>query len=145
MNLDELTCKVECQELVARYFILLDRGPRAELPNLFTDDPKFITPDGNVTEGGAVHGLLTHMPENFVPVHLAVNVVITPAGPDAAEGLCYGVAYNMFGKADDVLPRKMPNTPNRIGKIDFRFRKTAKGWRISQFKVNVAFIDDGLT
>ena len=143
MNLDELVCKVECQELIARYFNILDSGPRSEAADLFTQDGRmFVTGDD---DGAPPAAMFAALPQEFVPVHLATNVVITSAGPDAAEGIAYAVAYNMFGKADDALPRRMPPTPSRIGKVLFSFKKTPSGWRISTFRPLAAFVDDGLT
>ena len=144
MTLEELFCKQECQDLIVRYFMLLDTGPRSKAVDLFSDDGKMIVP-GGPAEGVPPGLLFGNLPQEFVPIHLATNIWITPTGPDTAEASTYVVAYNLFGKVDDALPRKMPPTPSRIGKIDFKFRKTAAGWRISQFKPNAAFIDDGLT
>ena len=143
MNSAELICKVECQELIARYFNILDSGPRTDAVELFTQDGRmFVTDD---KEGAPPADMFAALPPQFVPVHLATNVVITPAGPDAAEGIAYAVAYNIFGGADDALPRRMPPTPSRIGRVQFSFKRTPAGWRISAFRPLTAYIDDGLT
>ena len=142
MTIDDLICKQECHDLVVRYFTLLDTGPRSKAPELFTDDGRMMTTG---EEGADPREMFSRLPAEFVPIHLTSNILITPTGPDTAEGETYGVAYNMMGKVDDVLPRAMPQTPNRIGKLLFEFRKTAGGWRIYRFKAGHRFVDDGLT
>jgi len=146
MTLEELSCKLECQDLIIRYFVMLDSGPRATIPDLlFTEDGTMVGPGNNVAEGAALRERFAQLPKEFVPVHPTMNILITPTGPNTADGTAYVVAYNIFGKVDDVLPRPMPTTPNRVGIVQFQFRNTASGWRISQFKPNVPFIDDGRT
>ncbi|HWU24932.1 MAG TPA: nuclear transport factor 2 family protein [Rhizomicrobium sp.] len=143
MTLDEMTCKLECHDLIVRYFTIIDTGPRSNIKDVFSEDGRIMTlgGDGGVDPVAAFNGL---SPE-FVPIHATSNILVTPTGPDTAVGEAYVTAFNMFGKVDDILPRKMPPTPNRIGKILFEFRKTPVGWRIYRFKSGHRFVDDGLT
>lgn len=142
---EQTSCKLECQDLISQYFIALDSGARDKAAELFTDDGAMVSPRGNVSGQTAIRARLTSLPAEFVPVHLITNIVITPTATDSAQGMAYVVAYNMFGKVDDVLPRKMPAAPSRIGTVGFKFRKTAAGWRITEFRPNTPFIDDGQT
>lgn len=145
MTPEQVSCKLACQDLIIRYFVSIDSGAGSKAADLFADDGAMVSPRGSASGKDAIRARLANIPAEFVPVHLATNVIITPTGPDTADGRAYVVAYNMFGKIDDVLPRKMPAAPSRIGTIDFKFRKTAEDWRIAEFKPNTPFIDDGQT
>lgn len=145
MTLEDVSCTLACQALMVRYFTALDGGDRSKVADLFAEDGKMDSPRGGAISGPAIRERLMALPPEFVPVHLAANLLVTPTGPDTADGSAYVVAYNMFGKVDEALPRPMPTNPSRIGTVDFKFRKTASGWRIALFKPNVAFIDDGKT
>ena len=141
MTPDERDCKLECSDLVIRYFTILDTGPRSSIGEIFADDGKMVRGDNLLDPREA----FANVPAEFVPIHLVMNVLISPTGPSTATGEAYVVAYNMRGKVDDTLPRKMPPTPNRIGKMGFDFRKTDKGWRIYRQTPLHHFVDDGLT
>ena len=143
MSPEEVVCKLECQDLVSRYFRFLDRGPRSDIGQIFTEDAKM----GASGDFNGIHPTqaFSTLPAEFTPTHLATNILITPTGPDTATGEAYCVAYNTFGSPDDVLPRKMPDHPNRIGVVLFKFGKTPDGWRIAEFDVETAAYDDGAT
>ena len=142
MTPEEQNCKLECHDLIVRYFTILDTGPRSSIGEIFTDDGKMLT----TNPGGAdPREMFTKLPAEFVPIHLTSNIVVNQTGPTTAEGEAYVIAYNMMGKVDDALPRVMPDTPNRIGKILFEFHKTDKGWRMFRFKPGHRFVDDGRT
>lgn len=141
MTLEELTCKQECQDMVIRYFTILDLGPRSSIGDIFTEDGMLVRGDRILDPRQAFQ----QMGEDVVPIHFAINIVVDPTGPTTAEGTAYTVAYNMRGKPDDKLPRVMPPTPSRIGKMHFEFRKTPAGWRIYRQTGLHRFVDDGLT
>lgn len=146
MTFEDVSCTLACQDLMVGYFTALDSGDRSKVADLFADDGKMDSPRGGAISGAAaIRERLSALPREFVPVHLAANLRVSATGPDTADGSAYVVAYNMIGKLDDTLPRPMPANPSRIGTVDFKFRRTAAGWRISLFKPNVAFIDDGKT
>lgn len=139
MNVDELSCKSECDELMARYFVSLDAGERDRLIDLFTDDAAMPRPGGGGQGKPAIRELVMSLPANFKPVHLAVNRIVTRTGPDTASGLAYVVTYNMFAKEGETPPLPIPQTPTGIGKINFEFRRTPEGWRITKFQPQGGF------
>jgi hypothetical protein len=141
MNADEIVCRLACQELIIRYFTILDTGPRASIGEIATDEGVMTREGGDLDLRAAFAGL----PAEFVPIHLTHNILVKQTGADTAEGECYVTAFNMMGKADDPVPRPMPATPNRIGKTRFQFRKTGEGWRIQRFTAGERFVDDGKT
>jgi hypothetical protein len=140
MTLDEVICKLECRELVIKLMRSLDTHDKELWHSVLADDAKRHY--GNSKNKDDLHKFWDLLPKGFYPVHLVTNITITPTGPDTAEGVAYGVAYNIFGKEDDPLPRPMPKTPSRVGRTNYTFRKTSAGWRISATEIPPAFIDD---
>jgi len=140
-----MVCVKECTDLITKYFLYLDYGPRSEAPDLFTEDGR----QGRVGQSHegkeAIRAAFARLPETLSPIHLVTNIMITPQGPEKAVGMAYIVAYNLRADPSEPMPRKMPPTPSRIGKGDFEFRKTADGWRIAAFVPGTAKVDDGLT
>jgi hypothetical protein len=135
---EEQSCKLECHDLIVRFFTIIDTGPLASFKDLFTEDGKLLRGGAGFDPGP----LVTGRPNNMFPIHLVTNMLVTQTGPETADGEAYVVAYNMKGDPADTLPRKMPQTPNRIGKSIFEFRKTAAGWRIFSQTNGHHFVDD---
>lgn len=139
MNIEELTCKIECQELISQYFVKLDAGAHDELADLFVDDAVMPRPGGAAEGKAAIRVLFASLPPNFRPVHIGVNQIITQTGPDTADGITYSIVYNMLANEGHSPPLMFPPLPTAIGKIAFGFRKTADGWRISSFAPQAGF------
>jgi hypothetical protein len=139
-TLEDLICKSDCRELIIKMNAALDTQDEALFDSVMTEDARRFY--GNEKEGTLLRGFMRKLPAGFFPTHLLNNIMITPTGPDTAEGSCYGTAYNILGRADDALPRPMPATPSRVGKSSFKFRKTADGWRIAATIGKAAFLDD---
>jgi hypothetical protein len=147
MNVEEISCKIGCQEAVINFFGALDRREKDLWATTLTDDAKQVSPRhpaGFITMKD--HWNLVMAKTDFFPTHIITNVVINQTGPDTAEGSFHGTAWNVFGGPDDALPRPMLDKPSRIGRNLLRFRKTDAGWRISEFVApSPPYLDCGRT
>jgi len=145
-KVEELSCRLECQNLLINFFGALDRRDQALWASTLTDDAKQHSPRH---PGGALdmkkHWAMVSAKTDFFPTHIITNIVITPTGPDTAEGNMHGTAWNTFGSSTDTLPRPMLDRPSRIGLTKVKFRKTDKGWRISDFIGSAPYLDCGRT
>jgi hypothetical protein len=145
-KVDELTCRLDCQTAVINFFGALDRKDEALWATTLTDDAKQHSPRH---PGGALnmkdHWKMYKSHTDFFPTHILTNFVITPTGPDTAEGRMHGTAWNTKGASTDTLPRPMLDKPSRIGLTLLKFRKTDTGWRISDFIGNPPYLDCGRT
>ena len=133
-KVDELTCKSDCRELMINFFGSLDRRDDELWASTLTDDAKQHSPRhpaGHISMKD--HWRMVKSKTDFFPVHILTNAVVSRTGPDTAEATVHSTAWNVFGSPDDKLPRPMLDKPSRIGRMIVKFRKTDKGWRISDF------------
>jgi hypothetical protein len=146
MTLEELSCKIHCQEAVVHFFGALDRREKDLWASTLTDDAKQHSPrhpDGFITMKD--HWDRVMAKGDFFPTHILSNIAVTQTGPDTAEATVHSTAWNTYGNADDTLPRKMLDMPSRIGRMIVKFRKTESGWRISDFIGHATYLDCGRT
>jgi len=116
VTIDELICKMECQELILHHARCLDEGSLAESQSLFTEDATMIGPSGEkIRVADRNEAEMRRVTANLKP-RILTNIVITPTGPNTAKAFSY-----------ITLPR--PNLPQ--GEWHYELRKTDKGWRIS--------------
>jgi ketosteroid isomerase-like protein len=133
MNFDELTSKVECEQLLARLCLALDRGDNAQAADFFTEDAVLIMPNGEAV-GPAVRKVLEGRSATVFTRHILTNTVISQTSAEAADAQAYLTVYRVSGKADDVLPRRLPATPQTLGDWKIQLRKAATGWKISRYE-----------
>ena len=122
MSVDDLVCKMDCQELILHHARCLDEGDREGAATSYTDDAQMVGPTGEVLSAAEAGGRLR--PDLIVALkpRIVTNLVVTPTGPDTAEAFAYV-----------TLPRaQFPH-----GEWHYKLRKTADGWRISWFKALV--------
>ena len=145
-KVEELSCRMDCHDLIINFFGALDRRDKALWASTLTDDARQHSPRH---PNGALlmkdHWAMVSAKTDFFPTHIITNIVIVPTGPDTAEGNMHGTAWNTFGNSEDKLPRPMLDKPSRIGLTHVKFCKTNKGWRISDFIGNVPYLDCGRT
>ena len=145
-KVDELSCKLECRELMINFFGALDRRDDVLWASTLTEDAKQHSPrHPNGFLAMKDHWAMVKSKTDFFPTHIITNVVITQTAPDTAEGRMHGTAWNTYGSAEDQLPRPMLDKPSRIGLTLVKFRKTDKGWRISDFVGPAPYLDCGRT
>jgi hypothetical protein len=108
-----LACKLECQDLIIRHGAALDRGDGAAGAALFVEDAKVSSGPGRADISVAEYWARPVEDFTFYRPRVITNIVITPAGPDTAEGSAY------------VTMRDVPDMAWR-----YEFRKTDLGWRI---------------
>jgi hypothetical protein len=148
MNLEEVTCKLACQEAIINFFGALDRKEKDLWASTITDDAKQWSPRH---PGGFLemknHWEMVMSKKDFFPTHIVTNIVIKQTGPDTAFGSFHGTAWNVFGDAADKLPRKMLDMPSRVGRSCLGFRKVGNEWRISDFNLegSQTYLDCGRT
>jgi hypothetical protein len=146
MTLEEVACKLLCQEAVVNFFGALDRREKALWATTLTDDARQVSPrhpDGFITM--KEHWDRVMAKTDFFPTHILSNFAVTQTSADTAEATVHSTAWNTYGSPDDALPRKMLDMPSRIGRLIVKFRKTESGWRISEFVGGMPYLDCGRT
>jgi hypothetical protein len=133
MSIDEIICKLECHDLLVKLASALDRGANDEAADFFSDDGVLVTPNGE-SVGPAVRQALAKRPANIITRHIFTNAIINPIDTQSAEGHAYILVYRVSREANDVLPRRLPSTPQGAGDWRIGFRKTATGWKISRYE-----------
>jgi hypothetical protein len=134
MNLEELACKIACQDLLVRFCLALDAGRNADAAALFSDDVTLVFPTGEVTGAAARTFIENRWPE-IVTRHIMTNMLIETTGPDIAKGYAYILVYRVPREPSSV-PRPLPSAPNAAGDWDIQFKKTPAGWRISRYEAS---------
>jgi hypothetical protein len=140
MTLEHLTCKAECEAAVLRLFAGIDNHDRELWASAFTDNATQGAPG---RESSPAHATWALLPENFRPVHIITNMMVTPTGANSADGIALTTAYHIYTTPNDPPVRPMPETPSGVGKIGFGFTKTAAGWRINELRLMLPIFDDG--
>ena len=140
MSDEQLSSKLECQDLLFRFGAALDRGANADAADLFAEGARLGAPDGTFAEGDAVREALMKRPSTLVTRHLVTNLVVTPTGPDTADGIAYVMNYRVMSEDRDNTPHPLPESPGGVGEWRLAFRKTAAGWRLSSLETVPVFV-----
>jgi hypothetical protein len=140
MTPEELTCRAECQDLAMKLFEAIDTHDKALWDSALAPDAHQIAPGGANSPLGELWKMF---PENFEPVHLVTNLVVTPTGPDTAKGILHSTAYHIYKNPGDPETLLMPETPSGIGRMGLSFTRTSNGWRISVLHGMLPIFDDG--
>jgi hypothetical protein len=130
---DDIACKVECSDILARLAWALDRGESAEAAGYFTDDAALVTPAGT-TRGADIRKAMDARPASVVTRHLILNLVVDRTGPDTAKALSQLIMYRLTAQEDPKTPMVLPASPQALGEWRIDLRKTDAGWRISRYE-----------
>src|SRR5579864_460652 len=95
MSIDELICKLECQDVLVNLASALDRGANAEAAAFFADDGLLIMPDGESTGAPAIRERLMQRPAHIATRHILTNIIVRPIDATTAEGQAYIVVYRV--------------------------------------------------
>ena len=119
MSLNELICKMECQELIFQHARRLDEGAYADAKHAYTADAVMVVPTGEEMKIAEIPlEAMAKAGANLKP-RIVTNLVVTVAGPDTAKAFAYV-----------TLPRQLVAQ----GEWHYDLRRTDAGWRISRFK-----------
>lgn len=134
MSIENLMCRAECEDLLHRFAYLLDSGSNSEAADLFTDEATLRRPDGEYS-GPAIRALIEQRPATVVTRHILTNLSVTRMDARTATASAYCLVYRVDGRADDVLPREMPDGPTAAGDWKVDFRLTEGGWRMASWEL----------
>lgn len=115
MTLDDLICKMECEEVILNHARHLDLGELTKAREAFTQDATFVTPTGETVRTADIKEEEQRVYTANLYPRIVTNIVVTPTGPDTADARCY-----------ITLPRDLIAQ----GEWLYKLRKTPEGWRI---------------
>lgn len=121
MTLEDLICKAECQDLILRHARHLDECNFAESKQSYTADAVMVTPTGAEVKIADMGDDTLRRAATGLKPRIVTNILITPTGPDTADGFAYV-----------TLPRKLVSQ----GEWLYKFRKTDQGWRVCWYRAN---------
>jgi len=118
MTLDDLICKMECQDLILRHARHLDAGELAESRTVYTHDAIIVGPTGQeIRQADIPDERLKQVTANLRP-RIVTNIMVTPTSLTTAKAFAYV-----------TLPRaEIPQ-----GEWHYDLCKLDQGWRISRF------------
>jgi hypothetical protein len=123
--LEQVSAKLEIQELTARYNLCADNGDGEGVAATFTPDGTFVIHGGGTTRTISGHDELDAMVagrEAGATVHVTADSIIELDG-DVAEQRC-----------TLILNRRLPEEgriSHRIGRYVDRLQRTADGWKFA--------------
>lgn len=133
MTLDELICKVACQDMLVRFCDALDGGG-ASPADFFTEDASMVIPTGETVRGDEILGVLAKRPTATIATrHIMTNVLIDPVAADRARAAATILVYRVPRQDPDVLPRALPSTPQAVGAWNLELAKSGQEWKISHY------------
>jgi hypothetical protein len=133
MNLGEIGDKLECQDLLVRFCTALDSGDNAKAAAMLADDAIAVTPTGELS-GAAARKMVESRPTAIITRHVMTNQIVTLTGANSASAAAYILVYRVPREPNDVVPRRLPATPQAAGDWKLEFKKTTAGWRISRYE-----------
>ena len=128
MDIESLSCKIECQDTLSRFCAALDGEGGAEA--FLADDVVIVGPEGEAV-GADAHHLIKARNSEIVTRHIVTNLLITPTGPCTADGKAYCLLYTTPRDEAGSIVATMPECPSAAGNFELQFRKTTSGWKIS--------------
>lgn len=132
MTLEDLACKLACQDMLVRFCEALDGGGGAA--DYFTDDASMLTPTGETVQGADVKALVASRPTATIATrHIMSNVLVEPAGADRAKATATILVYRTPRQDPDVLPRPLPSTPQAVGEWSLELERRSGGWKIGRY------------
>ena len=132
MNIEELSCKIECQDVLAALCAALDEGRNDDAADLFTDDAVLVLPIGE-KKGPEVRAALNARPATITTRHLMTNVAVDVKSADGAFATAYILVYRTTVDPGAPGPHPLPETPQAAGDWNIDLRKTPDGWRICRY------------
>jgi hypothetical protein len=128
MDIESLSCKIECQDTLSRFCAALDGEGGAEA--FLADDVVIVGPEGEAV-GADAHHLIKARNSEIVTRHIVTNLLITPTGSCTADGKAYCLLYTTPRDEAGSIVATMPECPSAAGNFELQFRKTTSGWKIS--------------
>jgi hypothetical protein len=136
MSLDELTAKLDCQDVINRFLGALDTRANADAASLMTSDGVIVIPDGELA-GAELRESLLH--RTYVSRHVITNTVMTCLDAKTVQCQAYVMTYNVQPRPDEKPPWPMPPGPAAAGNWTILLVKGDEGWRISRIENEVVF------
>jgi hypothetical protein len=130
MDIESLSCKIECQDILSRFCAALDGAGGAEA--FLADDAVIVGPKGEVV-GADAHQMIKARSTEIVTRHIVTNLLITPTGPRTADGKAYCLLYTTPRDEAGSVVATMPECPSAAGNFELQFRKTSSGWKLSRY------------
>jgi hypothetical protein len=137
MNNEYLEERWQCTELVNAFAHFVDYRKFSQAVSLFSEDGKFIRPDGTKSGHAEIASLWEGRPDTVVTRHLVSTPFFLSITDAAAEAVTQCTIYQAEG--DGKAP---PAVKGPIGVAEFhdRFVKTSDGWKFSERTVTPAII-----
>ena len=140
MTLEELLIERECTELLMRYGRAQDEMRGDLMRGLFSDGAVMNLIDGPRIEGReAIEGFWDGFfakPRPSIGRHIFTNVRTRLGGEDRAVGSAY-VAVHRYTPGEPVATL----APVMIGEARLEYLRTAEGWRMSLYELEVTTLD----
>ncbi|WP_066554671.1 nuclear transport factor 2 family protein [Croceicoccus bisphenolivorans] len=132
MNIEDLSCKIGCQDALVALCSALDAGDNDAAADLFTDDGVLILPTGE-KRGAEVRAALNARSSTITTCHIMTNVLVTPRSATEASAAATITVYRVQTEGNASASLTLPETPQAIGEWGIDLRLTPDGWRISRY------------
>lgn len=139
MSIEDLTCKLACNDLLVRLCTALDSGDNDAAADCFAEDAVLELPAGE-KRGPEVRAVLNARPASVTTRHVMTNVIVEPEGEACARGAGYILVYRVPTAADSARPLALPATPQAAGDWRISFVDTPRGWRISRYSASEVMV-----
>ncbi|MFI4974825.1 MAG: nuclear transport factor 2 family protein [Caulobacterales bacterium] len=138
-DLQRLMIERACERLVAQYCHFVDHGQAGRVPELFSEDGVWASPDNTMTGRDAIAAGFRRRQENAgrLSRHVCSNLLIEVVDAERATGCVYLTLYRHDGEAGR---RAAPAAaPSIVGEYRDTFVRTPEGWRFSRRDIGVTF------
>lgn len=127
--------KVECTEVLHRFYAGLDGGRPDDVANLMAPDGVWLRQGAHLKGPDAVRSALEERSPSIVSAHLVCNAVVDLQGSDEALLSAWILVFRSTS-ADGGPPAAAPHV---VMQCRDRMVRTTQGWRFAHKRATVAF------